>query len=111
MTSSVVRLFGCSGALSLEAHWAALTGCTPCNAPSCRDPFHACYYARSKKPNLLDDGIGDTLVYRRSMMFADLSPVRPMIETSPLEELTKLRTNDERQGAVPCCFYNAMFLG
>ena len=98
------------GTLSLEADWAALTGCTPCNAPSCRDTFHACYYARSKKPNLLDVGIGDTLVYQRSMTFADLSDVRPMIETCPLEELPRIRTNDERQRAVPCCFNDRMFL-
>jgi hypothetical protein len=37
------------------------------------------------KAKPLDDGIGDTLVYRRSMTFADLSGVRLMIETHPLE--------------------------
>ena len=52
-----------------------------------RDTFHACYYARSMKANLLDDGIGDTLVSASMTPFAspDLSGVRPMIETYPLE--------------------------
>jgi hypothetical protein len=31
-------------------------------SPMSRDMFHACHYARSMKANLLDDGIGDTLV-------------------------------------------------
>jgi hypothetical protein len=30
--------------------------------PTSRDTFHLCYYARSEKANLLDNGIDDTLV-------------------------------------------------
>jgi hypothetical protein len=39
-------------------------------SPMSRDTFHLCYYATSMKANLLDDGIGDTLV---SLAFDDVT--------------------------------------
>jgi D-arabinose 1-dehydrogenase-like Zn-dependent alcohol dehydrogenase len=45
-----------------------------------------------------------------TLRLAELTGVRPMIETYPLEKAAEaLCANDERQGAVPCRFDDVMF--
>jgi hypothetical protein len=46
-------------------------------SPMSRDTFHPCHYARSMKANLLDDGIGGTLV---SPAFDDVALIRTVNE-------------------------------
>ena len=59
-------------------------------SPMSRDTFHPCHYARSMKANLLDDGIGGTLV---SPAFDDVNQNRKRVNPCTRIERNCIKTD------------------